>query len=284
MTVIILIVIVALILSIGIYVYSTINKEGIVVTDKNEVVKVDIRSDSLSKRARNNLKKSGVYLRKESFLKMKTNPPKLKKVIEMAIADGVLTIDGREQIKQSAISRGYDYVKVIYEVEKHVRFLEIDSDTKLVDLNEKNRYDFERLISHKFCIVLFKIKEWAGGKYNQGEYSENSYSPDILVEFVAFEKNIEFAVKCKWQQRTNKSGIVFSTPEQLNLFREYAKEKKAPVFIVLGLGGKGCAPERLFIVPLKNISNHFMPLSQLSKYEKMVGANFYFDYLKKELK
>lgn len=52
----------------------------------------------------------------------------------------------------------------------------------------------------------------------------------------------------------------------------------------MGLGGKGAIPERLFIVPLKDISEPFMLLSQLEKYEKKIDANFYYDYEEEELK
>lgn len=284
MTVVILILIVILLLRIGIYIYSTINNEGVISGDKSTDIKFDIKNESLSSRARQNTKKPGAYQKKQSYLKVRTNPHNLKAVVEMAIADGVLTIDGREQIKQTAISRGYDYKKVLDEVEKHVRFLEIDSDTKLVDLNEKNQLDFERLIAHKFCKVLFNIKEWAGEKYEYGEYFDNPLSLDFLIEFIGFKKSIDFAVKCKWRQRTTSHGIEFSSTEELNRYNELAKEKNVPVFIVLGLEGKGGSPERLFIVPLKKISKPSMTLKQLKKYEKKVTANFYFDYVRRELK
>lgn len=284
MTVIILIIVGTLALGIGIYVYSTYKKEGVIVGDKSEDVNVDIERDSLPTHAVHSQKKTELNRMKESFLKMKTDRTNLTTVIKMAIADDVLTIAGREHIKQAAINRGIDYEVVLNEVEKHVRFLEIDTDTKLVDLYEKNRIDFETLISHKFSRVLFNIKESADKKYVEVNYSENPSLPEFLVEFIGFEKNIEFAVKCKWEQRTHKNGLEISSPEQLNLLIEYAKEKEVPVFIVLGLEGKGGEPERIFIVPLKNISKPFMLLFQLKKYEKMVGANFYFDYIRKELK
>lgn len=284
MALIIFIVLATLVIGVSIYVLSTNSKDGVIIGDKSVDIMMDVSSDSLNSSGHYNFKKPGIFISKESFLKLKKNPNNLKSVIQMAIADGVLTIDERERIKYTAISAGFDHVKVLDEVEKHVRFLEIDSDTKLVDLHEKNRVDFERLVVHKFCKVLFKIKEWPGEKYVHGEYSDNSPTPDLLVEFIAFNKNIEFGVKYAWRQRTIKNGIEFSTYEQLNQFREYEKERKVPFFIILGLEGKGAAPERLFIVPLKVITKPFMLLIQLNKYEKKVGANFYFDYVKKQLK
>ena len=46
----------------------------------------------------------------------------------------------------------------------------------------------------------------------------------------------------------------------------------------IGRGGKGATPDKLYIVPLDDISKLFMFLCQLKKYEKNVKADFYFDY------
>ena len=46
----------------------------------------------------------------------------------------------------------------------------------------------------------------------------------------------------------------------------------------IGRGGKGATPDKLYIVPLDDISKPFMFLGQLKKYEKNVKADFYFDY------
>ena len=55
--------------------------------------------------------------------------------------------------------------------------------------------------------------------------------------------------------------------------------------MAVGLGGRAAAPKRLFILPLQDITESFMYLSDLKKYEKKdVGANFYFDYKKVELR
>ena len=160
----------------------------------------------------------------------------------------------------------------------------VDSESELVDLKYKNGLDFEKFIVQKFNTKLFKIKEWTGDKYVDGLYAETNQHPDLLMGFSGFKQNKEFAVECKWRQNSTKDGIPFSTNAQLNRYRDYAKKKNVPVFMALGLGGKGAIPERLFIVPLKDISEPFMLISQLEKYEKKIDANFYYDYEDEELK
>ena len=278
MEIIILIVVGVLVLGVGIYVYTANNNEDdVAVAGNSNGGRGRVNNTSVPNQ-------TAVNVGNESFLKVRANNIDLQTVIDTAVADGVLTASDRGLIKQTALGKGFDYAEVFDDVERRVRFLEIDSETELVDLYKKNRHDFEKLVRHKFCRVLFNIKEWAGEKYEQGVNAEISQFPDMLVEFIGFEKNIDFAVKCKWRQTTYKSGVAFGPTEQLNRYRDYAKEKNVPVFLVIGLAGKGAAPQRLFIIPLKNIRKPFMKLVQLKKYEKKVGANFYFDFEKKELK
>ncbi|MGV8963483.1 MAG: hypothetical protein ACOH2V_08905 [Candidatus Saccharimonadaceae bacterium] len=147
---------------------------------------------------------------------MVTKDTELEKMIEMAIADGVLTVNERELIKKTAISKGVDSLNVIDDVEKSVKLLEIDSETELIDLNQKNGLDFEKFIVQKFNKELNKIKEWAGDKFVKGVYAENTLHPDMLIVFTGYNQSMEFAVECKWRQDPYMKGIKFSTPEKLN--------------------------------------------------------------------
>lgn len=175
-----------------------------------------------------------------------------------------------------------DKVKEIHEdvAEKTV----VDSNLDDSDINYQNGLDFEKFIVKKFTKKLYKIKEWAGDKYVEGVYAEANQHPDLLMEFNGYNQKKEFAVECKWRHKLYNNGIAFSTQEQLNRYKDYAKKKNIPVFIAIGLGGKGATPEKLFIVPLSDISKPFMLINQLKKYDKNVDANFYYDYEKEELK
>lgn len=119
----------------------------------------------------------------------------------------------------------------------------------------------------------------------EGVYAETNQHRDLLMEFLEYnQKNEEFAVECKWRQKLYKNGLEFSTPAQLNRYRDYANKKVVPVFIVIGLGGKGAAPEKLYVVPLKDISNPFMTIGELKRYEKDMNTNFFYDLKKGELR
>lgn len=153
------------------------------------------------------------------------------------------------------------------------------------DLNYKNGYEFEKFVVKKFNPKYFKVKEWAGDKYVEGVYAETNQHPDLLMEFLEYnENNKEFAVECKWRQKLYKNGLDFSTTNQLNRYRDYSKKKNIPVFMALGLGGKGGSPEELYVVPLKDITKPYMHVSELEKYKKDMKTNFFFDFKKGELR
>lgn len=286
MTGIILMVVGALLLGVGIFVFSNGKKQMVVTAYSDDPFnKQDVKADSLPIITVDSIVSPKKEMIGKSIAIVEQKDNELEKVIEMAIADGVLTTNERELIKKTALSKGVDYVAVLDDVEKRVKLLEIDSETELVDLKQKNGLDFEKFIVRKFDTDFFKVKEWAGDKFVKGVYAETTQHPDLLMEYIAFKKNIKFSVECKWRKNSVNEGIPFSTREQLDRYKDYAKEKNVPVFMAIGLGGKGASPERLFIVPLKDISKPFLFLSELRKFEKRdLKASFYYDYKKNTLK
>lgn len=143
---------------------------------------------------------------------------------------------------------------------------------------------FEKFIVKKFNPKLYVIKEWAGDKYVDGVYAETTQHPDLLIEFIGYNQNKQFAVECKWRQNTYRDGVSFSTKEQLDRYRKFSEEKQLTVYLAIGLGGTADSPDKLFIVPLNEIEYPFMSIGQLNKYAKKVDANFFYDYKKGELK
>jgi hypothetical protein len=216
--------------------------------------------------------------------KVVDNGNELNKVIEMAIADGVLTLNEKKLIKQITTEKELDYNEIIKNVEKQISELKIDSETELIDYNEKNGYDFEKFIVQKFNKKYFHIKEWAGDKYVNGIYADTTPQPDIQLEFSFKQETGDFSVECKWRQKLYKNGVEFATTEQLKRYRSFEKKQKNPVFIAIGIGGKAISPKQLYIIPLQEIDNNFIPIKELKKYEKKVNSDFFFDNEKKELK
>ena len=205
------------------------------------------------------------------------NNNELEKVIEMAIADGVLTDNERKLIKQTASVNDLNYDEIIVDVEKQISELKTDSETEIIDVKKKNGDDFEKFIVQKFDKKYFRIKEWAGDKYVNGVYAETTPQPDILLEFHHKKDSAKFWVECKWRQNSNTKSIQFASEKQFERYKNYQKERNIPVFVAIGLGGKASSPEQLFIVPLSELKYNYVYLDYLSKFEKNVNSDFFFD-------
>ena len=212
------------------------------------------------------------------------NGNELNKVVEMAIADGVLTSNERKIIKQIATEKELDYDKIIKDAEKQMSQLNTDSETELIDYKKKKGDDFEKFIVQKFDKKYFRIKEWAGDKYVNGIYADTTPQPDILLEFRLKQKTTKFSVECKWRQKLYKNGIEFAKRKQFERYKDFEKKQNYPVFIAIGIGGKAISPEQLYVVPLQKIDNNFIHIKELKKYEKKVNSDFFFDIKTKELK
>lgn len=208
----------------------------------------------------------------------------LNNVIDMAIADGVLTANERNVIKQISTKKGLDFDEIINDAEKQLADLKIDSETELIDYNKKKGDDFEKFVVRKFDKKFFSIKEWAGDKYVNGIYANTTPQPDMLIEFKLKQETTNFSVECKWRQKLFKNGIEFATEEQFERYKRFEQKQQHPVFIVIGVGGKALSPEKLYVVPLKELAGNFIPIAKLKRYEKYMDSNFFFNPETKELR
>jgi hypothetical protein len=212
------------------------------------------------------------------------NNIELKKVIEMAIADGVLTSNERGVIKQMAEEKGLNTNEIIAHAEKQILESEADSETQIIDVYKKNGDDFEKFVVQKFNKKYYTIKEWAGDKFINGHYADTTPQPDLLLELSLTGKKYEFYVECKWRRNLYKNGVEVAGKNQLDRYKKFQKDKNIPVFIVIGIGGKGISPEQLFIVPLKNLDDNFIYISKLKNYRKNIEKDFFYDIEKEELR
>ena len=103
--------------------------------------------------------------------------------------------------------------------------------------------------------------------------------PDFTFMYHDSFHSIRFAVECKYRPAFSKDNTLIISKEQLDSYRFYQQENKIPVYIILGVGGAADAPERIYILPLKDISpaDNVLTTSFLSKYRKFsIGSNFFF--------
>ena len=207
----------------------------------------------------------------------------LEKAIEIAIADGVLTQNEKNIIRKITDKKGLDFNEVIKNVEQKISDSEMESETEIVDHNKKQGDDFEKFIIQKFDKKYYRIKEWAGDKFVKGVYAETTQQPDILVELHLKSETANLWVECKWRQSSNAKSIQFAGEEQFERYKQYEKTKNIPVFVAIGIGGKGSSPKQLFIVPLQKVKYNYIYMEYLMKFEKKVDSDFFFDMKTREL-
>ncbi len=201
----------------------------------------------------------------------------LQNAIEMAIADGILTDNERKIIKQIAEKKGLDYGKTLKDIETRIAESNLDSETELIDFEKKNGYDFEKFIVKKFDKKFYNVKEWAGDKFVDGIYADTTPQPDLLMELRLGKEIFEFSVECKWRQNLYSDFVKIAYKEQFDRYKNFEENRKIPVFIAIGIGGKADSPEKLYIVPLRRINSNFIHVDFLIKFEKKIESDFFFN-------
>lgn len=173
-----------------------------------------------------------IYFNSNKRVEVVDNENELKKVIDVAIADGVLTDNEKKIIEQIAIEKELNYDEIITDVETLISNSNIDTaETELIDYKKKNGDDFEKFIVQKFDKKYYTIKEWAGDKYINGTYAKTTPQPDILLEFRIKQKISKLSVECKWRKSLYKGGVELAKKDQFERYKTFQEEMKIPVFI-----------------------------------------------------
>ncbi len=221
----------------------------------------------------------GIYLytSDNNVIAVQTGNTTLDNIIDMALADGVLTDNERKLIRQSAEEHGLDYSIIIKQIEIRISSMDGKSETEIIDQNLKNGLDFEKYIARKFDPSFFSIKDWTGDKYVDGVYAKTTQNPDMLIEINIGKQSAQFYVECKWRKNYYRNGIELAKLEQLQRYQVFQKDKGIPVFILLGVGGTGANPNSIYVIPVSQLSKNFLNITELNIYEKIIESNFFFD-------
>ncbi|NOR74451.1 MAG: hypothetical protein GQ525_04775 [Draconibacterium sp.] len=129
----------------------------------------------------------------------------------------------------------------------------------------------------KFDKRYFKLKEWAGDKYINGVYAETTQHPDLMLELKANGELHPFSVECKWKRYSKTNDIQFCSKDQFKRYKEFEANKNLPVFIALGIGGKGISPDNIYVVPLRFLNSNIMPTKTLDKFKRDLDKDFYYN-------
>ncbi|MDP2042531.1 MAG: hypothetical protein Q8S14_08395 [Algoriphagus sp.] len=201
----------------------------------------------------------------------------LTQAIAAVKADGTLTPKEERLIREIAISEGKDAELTIRQIKSELEESQEDSETELIDVNQKAGFDFEKFVIQKFDKKYFKIRNWAGDKYVDGRYADTTTQPDIQLSLNLRGQSYPLAVECKWRAEPKGDFIRFANDGQLERYKAFEKQENYPVFIVLGIGGKASDPAELYILPVQELNKSILHKSALGKYWKKVDSDFFYD-------
>lgn len=116
---------------------------------------------------------------------------------------------------------------------------------------------------------------------NEAPWAENLF--DITVPHLLFTYNdgtneYKFAVQTIWRSRFTKHGLSLMSRSQLIKCKLFEQETNIPVFMIFGIGGETSEkPDRIFVYPIKDMPNHFIP--KPIAYENEYDTNLKFRYI-----
>ncbi|MDO9553859.1 hypothetical protein [Rhodonellum sp.] len=201
----------------------------------------------------------------------------LSLVIATAIADGVITPNEEKSIRKYAGLAGENPDLVLDQIKQDLADSTEDSETELIDKNQKAGYDFEKFIVAKFDKKYFTIQNWASDKFIDGQFAESNMHPDIQLSLKLAGKVYPLSVECKWRSEPTSPFVQFASPAQLKRYQEFEDKTGNPVFIALGIGGKPSAPNSLYIIPIQAFQKPVQHLANLAKYRKDVDKLFFYN-------
>jgi hypothetical protein len=145
-------------------------------------------------------------------------------------------------------------------------------------MREERGREFEIYIAKMFSRQdsYFKILDMQTDNYDKrsGLKVESNQDPDLLIAYSYKGQREKFAVECKYRlhpitsEDTGEDVVRWSYPDQIRRYNNYSRNKKIPVFIVIGLGGNPNKPEREYCIPLEEAIFPELSLPVLDRYER----------------
>jgi hypothetical protein len=219
-----------------------------------------------------------LYLNHHRFESTTKHQINLDHVIQTAVADGTLSNKEKALIRELAAQGGETPEQAVKKAERLLAVQNEKAETEVIDYNKKNGLDFEKFVATNFDPLYFKITKWAGDKYAGGVYSSENLDPDIQLKITLGSKSADLAVECKWRRSAYKNKVQISGPEQLQRYKKFAKDRKMPVFIALGLGGTGEQPNDLFVIPVESLHSETVNLDEIRGFKKNPERKFFYDF------
>jgi hypothetical protein len=105
----------------------------------------------------------------------------------------------------------------------------------------------------------------------------------LELEFSLKDIKRRFAIECKYRSKSYDGIVEFAEKRQLITYKNFEKENKIPVYILLGFGGQPSNPSELFLIPVVDLHVPYMGYSELKEFQKDLAGHFYYNLLDESL-
>lgn len=195
-------------------------------------------------------------------------------ITEIVASDGYVSNNERDKIKEFATNKKIpsEQVTLIFE-SIETAASKIKPEVEAINWNRRNGLDFEKFIAkiatQQDVHSSYEVESWRGDKYVDGCYDKSNCDPDLIILVKLSHTNRRFALECKWRKDFDSNDFVqIAEPYQLRHYRECQKEWGFPVFIVLGIGGEGCTPQQIYLIPLDEIKDCKIRKEWMQKFQR----------------
>jgi hypothetical protein len=201
----------------------------------------------------------------------------MENLITLATADGVLTPNEENKLKEKALQFEQDPEAFVQKARQIVADSTAPSEAEIVDQSKKKGDAFESFVVSRLDEEHWTIVEWAGDKFDNGRFAETTLHPDLKVQLNTFIDTTILWIECKYRTSAPGGKVSISYPDQPERYRKYQSEFEIPVYVALGIGGTPSKPKDLFLIPLDSINDVQIRLNEIQEYSKPPSEMFFYD-------
>jgi hypothetical protein len=133
---------------------------------------------------------------------------------------------------------------------------------------------FERYVENLFNPDIFAtVEKTHRFKKDNERYVESDMNPDFV--FRHKPSNSLFAVEAKYRSSLYKEKLHWCDERQFERYKQFAIDRKMPVYIVIGFAGVDDDPQRMFLIPLEEAKYPALFPSIFNKYSRNPKDNFF---------
>ncbi len=151
---------------------------------------------------------------------------------------------------------------------------------------EERQEVFRKYILKKFNRGVFRILKAEDEITEIAEtiFTNRDLLPDRILSLYRKEPQSKIAIDMRWAHRLTKNGVSACRKTALARYKLFELRTGIPTFIILGIGGEPSEPEKLIVVPVRELTSSHLHHRLIEYYEKDPMESFRYDDLNRKLR